>query len=321
MWIETSSFFFFLKHFSHPLSPSPSAPPSAAQPWLPIILAQTELSESLESENHLALFFWRSHGLQERGRAWTLVLLSLRGLGSHRQRGSGRKSREGKREKAGEGLNVVVGAEAGMCPLYLWPFVGAWWMRWVVAMTWLIAQTLNKSPILQQASPSGTPFCHCCQPTWADIVAGGGWRFSGSIVRWVAVGGSRELGMTVKMAGADTPHLQCSWHPNGWGVFFGPVVSPRGAVGRPALMRSRGVRRCWWGQHGSSNFDEVSYRDGAVQARNGVAVIMVLSRTFATCIIIYSACRCVSWAASIQQHRGFLHHLCVKIQDLSSKLR
>lgn len=34
---------------------------------------------------------------------------------------------------------------------------GAWWMRWVDVMTWLIAQTLNKSPILQQASPSGTP--------------------------------------------------------------------------------------------------------------------------------------------------------------------
>ncbi|KAK2847055.1 hypothetical protein Q5P01_010054 [Channa striata] len=35
-------------------------------------------------------------------------------------------------------------------------------------MTWLIAQMLNKSPILQQASPSGTPLCHCCQPTWAE---------------------------------------------------------------------------------------------------------------------------------------------------------
>lgn len=31
---------------------------------------------------------------------------------------------EQSREKAGEGLNVVVGAEAGMCPLYLCPFVG-----------------------------------------------------------------------------------------------------------------------------------------------------------------------------------------------------
>lgn len=49
---------------------------------------------------------------------------------------------------------------------------GAWWMSWVDVMTWLIAQTLNKSPILQQASPSGTPLCHCCQPMWADIVAG-----------------------------------------------------------------------------------------------------------------------------------------------------
>lgn len=32
--------------------------------------------------------------------------------------------REGSGEKAAEGLNVVVGAEAGMRPLYLCPFVG-----------------------------------------------------------------------------------------------------------------------------------------------------------------------------------------------------
>lgn len=111
-------------------------------------------------------------------------------------------------------------------------------------MTWLIAQTLNKSPILQQASPSGTPLCHCCQPTWADIVAG---RVGGSAAPLSSVElgwGVGELGMTVRMAGADTPHLQCSWHPNGWGVFLGPVVSPEGSVGRPALMRSRGVTWC-----------------------------------------------------------------------------
>lgn len=30
----------------------------------------------------------------------------------------------GRRKKASEGLNVVVKAEAGMCPLFLCPFVG-----------------------------------------------------------------------------------------------------------------------------------------------------------------------------------------------------
>lgn len=50
--------------------------------------------------------------------------------------------------------------------------------------------------------------------------------------------------MTVRMAGADTRRLQCSWRPNGWGVFLGPVVGPRGSAGRPALMRSGGVAQC-----------------------------------------------------------------------------
>lgn len=68
--------------------------------------------------------------------------------------------------------------------------------------------------------------------------------FSGSIVQSGSGGGAGELGMTVKMAGADTPHLQCSWHPNGWGVFLGPVVSLRGSMGCPALMRSGGVTQC-----------------------------------------------------------------------------
>lgn len=91
------------------------------------------------------------------------------------------------------------------------------------------------------------------------------------------------------MAGADTPHLQCSWHPNGWGVFLGPVVSPQGSMGRPALMRSQGVMQCWWGQHGSSSFDEVSCSDGSDgvgQGHNGVKVTMVLSASFATCTIM-----------------------------------
>lgn len=59
-------------------------------------------------------------------------------------------------------------------------------MSWVDVMTWLIAQTLNKSLILQQASLSGLPLrprCHCCQPTWADIVAGRAGIQQCSIVR------------------------------------------------------------------------------------------------------------------------------------------
>ena len=69
-------------------------------------------------------------------------------------------------------------------------------------------------------------------------------RVGGSATPLSGKWGVAELGMTVKMAGADTPHLQCSWHPNGWGVFLGPVVGPRGSVGRPALMRSQGVTQC-----------------------------------------------------------------------------
>lgn len=57
-------------------------------------------------------------------------------------------------------------------------------------------------------------------------------------------GGVGELGMTVRMAGADTQHLQCSWHPNGWGVFLGPFVATQGSMGRPALMRSQEVMQC-----------------------------------------------------------------------------
>lgn len=117
-------------------------------------------------------------------------------------------------------------------------------MSWVDVMTWLIAQTLNKSPILQQASPSSSP---PLPPALLPANVGGhcGWKAGGSPAPlcglWWGVG---ELGMTVKMAGADTPHLQCYWHPNGWGVFLGPVVIPRGSMGRPALMRSRGVMEC-----------------------------------------------------------------------------
>lgn len=98
-------------------------------------------------------------------------------------------------------------------------------------MTWLIAQTLNKSPILQQASPSGTPPLSLLPANVGGHCGWEGWRFSRSIVQRVAQGGFGELGMTLKMAGADTSHVQCSWHPNGWGVFLGPVVSPQGSVG------------------------------------------------------------------------------------------
>lgn len=108
-------------------------------------------------------FFWRSHGLQERGRAWTLVLFFLQAL-ARIERGKERKGWRGLECGSGSGGRNVSSLFVSVC--------GAWWMSWVDVMTWLIAQTLNKSPILQQASPSGTPLCHCCQPTWADIVAG-----------------------------------------------------------------------------------------------------------------------------------------------------
>lgn len=61
----------------------------------------------------------------------------------------------------------------------------------------------------------------------AGRVGGSAAPLSGEWLGW----GVGELGMTVKMAGADTPHLQCSWHPNGWGVFLGPVVKPSGLRG------------------------------------------------------------------------------------------
>lgn len=83
---------------------------------------------------------------------------------AHIERGKQRKGWRGTECGSGSGGRNVSALFVSVC--------GAWWMRWVDVMTWLIAQTLNKGPILQQASPSGTPLCHCCQPTWADIVAG-----------------------------------------------------------------------------------------------------------------------------------------------------
>lgn len=242
----------FLPHFS--LTP----PHSIQSFWLPIILAQTEIySKRRESENHLAL----SSGAPMASES---LNSALRGFGSHWERGKERKGWRGLECGSGSGGRNVSSLFVSVC--------GAWWMSWVDVMTWLIAQTLNKSPILQQASPSGTPPQHCCQPTWADIVAARGGGSDAPLSRfflgWGGWGG--ELGMTVKMAGADTPHLQCCWHPNGWGVFLRPVVGPRGSAGRPALMRSRGVRQCWWGQHGSSSFDEVSCSDSSDGADRGV---------------------------------------------------
>lgn len=93
-------------------------------------------------------------------------------------------------------------------------------------------------------------------------------------------GGVEKLGMTVRMADADAPHLQCFWHLNGWVVFLGPVVSHQGSMGRPALMRSQRVSQCWWGQRGSSSFDEVSCTDGsggAIHSHNEVAKMLFLS--------------------------------------------
>lgn len=120
MWIDMSSilFLFPLTHFTHPLSPASLTPPRSIQSfWLPIILAQTEIyTKRHESENHLALSSGAPMASKSEQEPELCSSFFSPGFGSH--------SREGRREKAGEGLNVVVGAEAGMCPLYLCPFVG-----------------------------------------------------------------------------------------------------------------------------------------------------------------------------------------------------
>lgn len=282
MWIDTSVVFSFfpLKHirslspvsFTSSISCRPSGCPSF---WPKHRLLPRDASQKTTWRSFLALPW--PPGARE---SLNSAPLFSPGLGSHRESGA---------EKRLERLECGSGSRGRNVSSLFVSVCGAWWMRWVDVMTWLIAQTLNKSPILQQASSSGAPLCHCCQPTWADIVAGrvGGSTapLSGDELRR----GVGELGMTVKMAGADAPHLQCSWHLNGWGVFLGPVVGPRGSAGRPALMRSGGVRRCWWGQRGSSRFDEVSRTDasdGVGQNHNRVAPIMVLGTSSATCFIV-----------------------------------
>lgn len=73
-------------------------------------MAQNEIyTTQCESENHLALSSGAPMASRSEGEPELWLWLTERG---------------GRREKAGEGLNVDVGAEAGMCPLYLCPFVG-----------------------------------------------------------------------------------------------------------------------------------------------------------------------------------------------------
>lgn len=156
--------FILLKHFTLCLSPVSLTPPySVLSFWLPIILAHTEIyTKRREWENHLAL----SSGAPMASKRESLnsgppfFLQALARI----ERAKQRKDCRGLECGSGSGGRNVSSLFVSVC--------GAWWMRWVDVMTWLIAQTLNKSPILQQASPSGTPLCHCCQPTWADIVAG-----------------------------------------------------------------------------------------------------------------------------------------------------
>ncbi|KAK2912654.1 hypothetical protein Q8A73_006767 [Channa argus] len=65
-------------------------------------------------------------------------------------------------------------------------------------MTWLIAQILNKSPILQQASPSGTPPLSLLP---ADVGGHCGWedrRFSNFIVQLVARGLDPQAAVSLK---------------------------------------------------------------------------------------------------------------------------
>lgn len=76
-------------------------------------------SERRESESHLALSSGAPMASKSAGEPELWSPLSLpAGTGSH---AVGREGEGGVRRK---GLNVVVGAEAGMCPLYLCPFVG-----------------------------------------------------------------------------------------------------------------------------------------------------------------------------------------------------
>lgn len=167
MWIDMSSILslFLRKRFYSPfVSHLPHASPLriarlAAHHFGP----NTDSYQETWVRKPPGAFFWRSHGLQERGRAWTLVLFFLPAL-ARIERAEERKGWRGLECGSGSGGRNVSSLFVSVC--------GAWWMSWVDVMTWLIAQTLNKSPILQQASPSGTPLCHCCQPTWADIVAG-----------------------------------------------------------------------------------------------------------------------------------------------------
>lgn len=158
--------FYLFIFFTHSLSSISLTPPRSIQSfWLLIILAHVEIyTRRQESEHHLVLSSGAPMASESEGEPelWS-SLFFLEAL-AHIVREKQRKGWRGLECGSGSGGRNVSSLFVSVC--------GAWWMRWVDVMTWLIAQTLNKSPILQQASPSGTPLCHCCQPTWADIVAG-----------------------------------------------------------------------------------------------------------------------------------------------------
>lgn len=120
-------------------------------------------------------------------------------------------------------------------------------MRWVDVMTWLIAQTLNKSPLPAAGLPI-RPTTPCPSLSLLPANVGGhcGCEGRSPIVRQITQlgGGVQKLGMSVKMLGADAPNLQCSWHLNGWVAFLRPsglnVASGFVEVteGQAMLMRS-----------------------------------------------------------------------------------
>lgn len=137
MWIDLFSFLCFSLRLTAPRLIFPS--------WLPIILGNTEGMSQTATWLFLLALPWPPGVSESLNSA---PLSSPFGLGSHLEREA---------EKSGRGLEC--GSESGgrnASSLFV-SICRAWWMRWVDEMTWLIAQTLNKSPILQQASPSGHP--------------------------------------------------------------------------------------------------------------------------------------------------------------------
>lgn len=154
MWIDMFSFLSLLlqKIILLALCPSISlAPPHSIQSfWLPIILTHVKIyTKRQESEHHLALSSGAPMASKSEGESELWSSLFFFEALAHKVTETQRKGWRGLECGSGSGGRNVSSLFVSVC--------GAWWMRWVDVMTWLIAQTLNKSPILQQASPSGTP--------------------------------------------------------------------------------------------------------------------------------------------------------------------